>query len=203
MILTMRDVMRYCRLDADARETSFGVRAFLADPICRFTVLLRFVEYAENSRAPAVVRMFLKLWFRRISIRLGFSVPPNVFGPGLAIVHYGLLVVAPAAVVGSYCRIHAGVNIGGGGGRSISSSGRSAPRIGDRCYIGPGAKIYGAVQIGDDCAIGANAVVGPGIFRDGLTIAGNKAVIVSDRGSAGMIFGRYQDGSSSAGSGLD
>jgi serine O-acetyltransferase len=203
MILTLRDVLRYCRLDAGAREISLGVRTFLADPISRFTVLLRFVEYAENSRAPLPVRMFLKLWFRRISIRLGFSVPPNVFGPGLAIVHYGLLVVAPTAVVGSYCRIHAGVNIGGGGGRSIPSSGRSAPEIGDRCYIGPGAKIYGAVRIGDDCAIGANAVVGPGSFRNGVTIAGNKAVIVSEKGSAGMIFGTHQDVSSFAGSGPD
>jgi serine O-acetyltransferase len=34
-----------------------------------------------------------------------------------------------------------------------------APRIGNRVNIGAGAKILGAVQVGDDADIGANAVV--------------------------------------------
>jgi serine O-acetyltransferase len=39
--------------------------------------------------------------------------------------------------------------------RGISGS----PRIGNRVDIGAGAKLLGSIQIGDDCAIGANAVV--------------------------------------------
>lgn len=39
--------------------------------------------------------------------------------------------------------------IGGGG----------APTIGDNVYIGPGAKIFGAIHIGNNVRIGANCVV--------------------------------------------
>jgi serine O-acetyltransferase len=33
------------------------------------------------------------------------------------------------------------------------------PRIGNRVLIGAGAKLIGEIEIGDDCVIGANAVV--------------------------------------------
>lgn len=33
------------------------------------------------------------------------------------------------------------------------------PVLGDNVYIGPGAKIFGKVQIADGCKVGANAVV--------------------------------------------
>jgi serine O-acetyltransferase len=34
-----------------------------------------------------------------------------------------------------------------------------APRVGNRVLIGAGAKLIGEIVIGDDCVIGANAVV--------------------------------------------
>jgi serine O-acetyltransferase len=34
-----------------------------------------------------------------------------------------------------------------------------AARLGDNIYVGPGAKIYGAIEISDNIAIGANSVV--------------------------------------------
>ncbi len=40
--------------------------------------------------------------------------------------------------------------IGGHGG---------APRVGHRVLIGAGAKLIGKIKVGDDCVIGANAVV--------------------------------------------
>ena len=63
---------------------------------------------------------------------LGFSIPINVFGPGLRINHYGLIVVNPKARVGAFCDIHQGVNIGEGFGKD------DVPEIGDRVYIGLG-----------------------------------------------------------------
>jgi serine O-acetyltransferase len=36
---------------------------------------------------------------------------------------------------------------------------RGSPVIGNRCDIGAGAKLLGPIHIGDDVAIGANAVV--------------------------------------------
>lgn len=186
-------------MDAEAREiVSSWTVAFFVDPLFRFNVLLRVNEYLVNRRATILLRFIPKLWFRRLSIRLGFSIPLNVFGPGLAIVHYGLLVVSPFAEVGRNCRVHAGVNIGGAAGKFDAVQAKSmAPKIGDRCYIGPGAKIFGPARIGDGCAIGANAVVNALVCGEGVTVAGNPARIVSSEGSRGLIRGIADGGADS------
>lgn len=88
-----------------------------------------------------------------MSIKLGFSIPENVFGPGLRIAHYGSIIVNPEACVGKNCTIHVGVNIG------ANKEKRDVPVIGDKVYIGPGAKLFGNIYIGNNTKIGANAVV--------------------------------------------
>ncbi len=129
------------------------------NPIVRFQIALRVYEYLVNSGSK-FARVLFSFYFRRVSIRLGFSIPPNVFGPGLCIVHYGTIVVSPHARVGRNCRLHAGVNIGGKAGfYSILEASMLSPSIGSGCYIGPGAKIFGPVTLGKSCTIGANAVV--------------------------------------------
>lgn len=95
-----------------------------------------------------------------MSIRLGFSIPPNVFDHGLCIVQYGNIVVNPNAKIGKNCRVHVGVNIGGKAGFYEPDIAKTlCPTIGDDCYIGPGAKIFGPVIVANRCSIGANAVV--------------------------------------------
>ncbi|MFA0116638.1 serine O-acetyltransferase [Vibrio breoganii] len=99
-------------------------------------------------------------------MKLSFSIPPNVFGPGLAIVHRGTIVVSGKAKIGEGCRIHVCVNIG------TNPNKEGAPKIGDNCYIGPGAKIYGNVTIGDNVKIGANSVVNKSFFDGNCTLVG-------------------------------
>ena len=82
------------------------------------------------------MRCLSKIRLKRISVRLGFSVPLNVFGPGLSIAHYGTIVVNPNCQIGSFCRIHANTNLG------VSAGYKEAPRLGNRCYIGPGAILF-------------------------------------------------------------
>ena len=55
--------------------------------------------------------------------------------------------------------------------------------IGDRVFIGSGAKIIGNITIADDVVIGANAVVIHSITEPGITVAGNPAKKVSNTGS--------------------
>lgn len=57
------------------------------------------------------------------------------------------------------------------------------PTIGDNVWIGPGAKIFGKIQIADECAIGANAVVNKSFLENGVSIAGVPARKVSDSGN--------------------
>lgn len=188
MIKNRADLWSYIKADGKSRGVGSLPLAYLVDPVFRFTVLLRINEYLINTNHSRLTRAVPHLLFKRLSIRLGFSVALNVFGPGLAIVHYGLLVVNPSARVGKNCRVHAGVNIGGAAGLvKEGDTTLRAPRIGDDCYIGPGAKIFGGVVIGHSCVIGANAVVNKSFDVSGVTIAGVPARIVSHSSSDGKV----------------
>jgi serine O-acetyltransferase len=63
--------------------------------------------------------------------------------------------------------------------------------IGDNCYIGPGAKIFGAIEIGPDVAIGANAVVNKSFPGGGVTLGGIPARVISQSGSGGLHVKGY------------
>lgn len=93
----------------------------------------------------------------------------NNFGPGVCFAHYGTLVVNKKARIGSNCRIHVCVNIGG--------TDEGVPTIGDNVYIGPGVKIFGPITIGNNVTIGAGAVVNKS-FPDNVVIAGVPAKII-------------------------
>lgn len=161
-------LIAHIRADFRARMVRPSLTALITNPIIRFTVLLRLNEYLYNKEINICLRAIPLLWYRRLSVRLGFTVPLNVSRPGLAIVHYGLLVISDKATLGRNCRIHMGVHIGGTIG--------GHPAIGSNCYIGPGAKIFGPVCIGNSCKIGANAVVNKS-FPSNVTIVGVPARI--------------------------
>lgn len=68
--------------------------------------------------------------------------------------HFGGIIISGDAVFGDDCVVRNGVTVG------LRHAGqRGSPVIGNRVDIGAGAKILGAIHIGDDVAIGANAVV--------------------------------------------
>lgn len=81
--------------------------------------------------------------------------PGAVLGPGLFIDHATGVVIGETAEVGEDVTIYHGVTLGGSG----RDTGKRHPTIGDRVTIGAGAKVLGAIKIGDDSRIGANAVV--------------------------------------------
>lgn len=150
----------------------------------RFQLRLRRIEYLHNSAGhnplKGLWRFVLEVVNHRLATRLGFTIPKNVFGPGLHIVHYGTIVVHPDARVGRNCRLHPSTSIGDYNG---------VPRLGDNVYIGPGAKIYGPVTLGDNVAVGANAVVNKS-FGSNVTLGGVPARIVAEKGAMEQgVFG--------------
>jgi serine O-acetyltransferase len=86
---------------------------------------------------------------------LGTELPcETVVGRRLAIEHIGGIAISGDAIFGDDCVLRQGVTVG------LRNRGiRGSPRIGNRVDIGAGAKLLGPIQIGDDVAIGANAVV--------------------------------------------
>ena len=150
----------------------------------RFQLRLRRIEYLHNTAGhnplKGLWRFVLEVVNHRLATRLGFTIPKNVFGPGLHIVHYGTIVVHPDARVGRNCRLHPSTSIGDYNG---------VPHLGDNVYIGPGAKIYGPVTLGDNVAVGANAVVNKS-FGSNVTLGGVPARIVAEKGAMEQgVFG--------------
>lgn len=183
MIKTLHDYRIYVEADRKASSWSKGnsfkdkARSLvLPNPIKQFQILLRKVELHKNRRKgfDHLLYWYYLIRFRNVSLKLGFSIPPNVFGPGLSIPHYGTIVVHGKAVVGANCRLHAGVNIGASGGSP------AAPVIGDNVYIGPGAIIFGDISIADNVTVGANATVNRSIEISNCTVAGSPAKIVKE-----------------------
>lgn len=189
MIGSWTDLKHYVQADSVGRGSPISLRNIVFDPVLRFQILMRLDEWLLNTGKPKLLRFAFLLWFRRLSVRLGFSLGPNIFGPGLAIVHYGLLVVNPAARIGKNCRIHMGVHIGGSAQFvPVEEVHKYSPKIGDNVYIGPGAKLYGPITIGDNCTIGANAVVTRSFEESGLTLAGVPAKIIAEKGTGERVI---------------
>ena len=107
---------------------------------------------------------------------MGFTIPLNVFGAGLSIPHYGTIIVNGNSKVGENCRLMADVVIGSTNGINVAAT------IGDNAYIGTGAKVIGAIKIGNNVCIGANAVVNLDI-ESNSTVAGVPAKVISHEGS--------------------
>jgi serine O-acetyltransferase len=181
MIKSKSDYKHYLNSDSIALgKTAYGfsqrMREMLyPDPVWKFQRLMRKVEYYNNVKRGVFFKLYtlyLKYRYAKLSLRLGFSIPINVFGPGLSIVHYGTIVVNHNARVGKNCRIHACTNIGASGGSN------KAPVLGDNIYVAPGAKIYGDIRLGNNIAISANAVVNKSFSEENVMLAGVPARVI-------------------------
>ncbi len=86
------------------------------------------------------------------SVVTGADIPLNAaIGGGLLIPHPNGIVIHPGARIGPNCLIFQQVTIG--------ALGSEVPTIGGHVDFGAGAKVLGAISIGDHARVGANAVV--------------------------------------------
>lgn len=154
MIKTKRELDFYIAADYimnRGKKPSFQQRVkelFWRDYIIEFLVLMRKVDYYYSIKKKFYYVFFL-LRFRKVSLKLNFSIDPHVFGYGLVIPHVGTIVVGEGNEIGCYSVLHTSTCI---------TSGRK--KIGDGLYVSVGAKIVGKdVVIGDNVVVAANAVV--------------------------------------------
>jgi serine O-acetyltransferase len=113
-------------------------------------------RYGIRSRFLRLPFSFLYKLLKPVSeILTGIELPCEVtLGKRFRIDHFGGVIVSGDVVIGDDCVIRNGVTIG------LRHTGvRGAPVLGNRVDVGAGAKILGPIHIGDDVAIGANAVV--------------------------------------------
>jgi cysteinyl-tRNA synthetase len=81
--------------------------------------------------------------------------PAARIGPGFFIDHGMGVVIGETTEIGEDCLLYQGVTLGGTG----KEKGKRHPTLGNHVVIGAGAKILGAVTIGNYSKIGANSVV--------------------------------------------
>jgi serine O-acetyltransferase len=178
--LVRSDLWRY---QGSASWSAFS-HHYRRTPGFRYTCWHRLWNAVEGMpTARFGVQQFISWRLRRLTIRFGLSLPPQtVLGPGFYIGHFGGVVIHPAVRFGRDCNISYGVTLG------LASRGElfGCPTVGDRVYIGPGARIFGSIHIGDDAAIGANAVVTKSVPASAVVL-GVPGRVVSSKGSAGYI----------------
>jgi serine O-acetyltransferase len=149
--------------------------------VWRYQRLLRKVEFLGNCERGLFGRFsYLRESSNldKLGVKLGFTIPPNVFGPGLSIAHRGTIVVHADSKVGENCRIHHCVTIGSG--RIVPND---SPSIGNNVFVGAGATIVGKIAIADGIAIGANSYVNTSFQEPNITIAGCPAKKISNKSS--------------------
>ena len=166
--------------------------SYFCPAIWKYEVQLRKLEYRLNCKKGIINKILFWFGFRRFErygYKLGFTVPLNAFGPGLCLCHVGTIVINDHSKFGSNARIHVGVNVGNYSRLDENWTPNNAPIFGDNVYLGPGAKVFGGVHIGDNVAIGANSVVNKDVPNH-VTVAGVPAKEINDHGSIGlMIYG--------------
>lgn len=175
--MNRRELFYY--LEAD--RISLGKKSlrprFIGDDIWKFERALRHYEFwlKHPSRFWSFIpKLFWRFRYYRLGLLLNFEIPPFVVGPGLSLAHRGPVIINPHARIGRNCRIHSGVNVGTNAGTQDQ-----APTIGDNCYLGPGAKLFGSIQIGDGTAVAAQAVVNRSFMENHVTLGGIPARVIS------------------------
>ena len=148
-----------------------------SDEIWKFQILLRKCEYYMNTNSRSLQSFFSRFKLHRLSVKLGFSIPLNCIGPGMKINHIGTVIINGNCHIGKWCDIHPGVCVGSN--PVVSENGEiktNVPTIGDFVYLGPGAKLFGDIVVGNGVMVGANAVVNKDVEDDRI-VYGNPMVL--------------------------
>ncbi len=125
--------------------------------------------------------MVLARWLSQLARWLtGIEIHPGAtIGPRLFIDHGMGVVIGETAEIGADVTIYHGVTLGG-----VSlNPGKRHPTIEDEVVIGAGAKVLGAIRVGRDTRIGANAVVVKDV-APGMVVVGIPGKPVERKGPA-------------------
>lgn len=170
-----------------AYGTNSRMAAYISFQGAWATLEYRYNHWVHTKVRIPVIRQLMKLygwfWHKWVEITTGIDIPEQTeVGKGLYIGHFGGIFITGGAKIGENCNLSQGVTIGFGG----RGENAGYPVIGDRVYIAAGAKIIGKVRVGNDVAIGANAVVTKDIPDNGVAV-GVPAQVINLNGSSDFI----------------
>lgn len=144
--------------------TEFGLQALLAYRVAHWLCS----RASGASRLSGIARSVAHPLNALVRVAYDIDLDAGAeIGPALKVFHFGGIRVR-ACQIGERCVIHQHVRVEPAPGAS------QGPRIGSRVWIGPHARVAGAVTVGDDATIAAGAVVTQDVPA-GALVAGNPA----------------------------
>jgi serine O-acetyltransferase len=182
VIQSKDDYLFYLKADQIGLGIELKRPRLFQDEVWKFQRYLRKVEYLENCRKDPLSKLrclYARYNLEKLSIKLGFVIPRNIFGPGLSIAHRGSIVIHHGVRAGENCRIFHGVTIG----TDLINDG--VPFLGKNVIVGTGAVIVGPISIADGITIGANSFVNKTFDEPNISIGGYPARKISNKGSEG------------------
>ncbi len=115
-------------------------------------VFHRLNHFLWNANIPVLPRFLSQV----AKIFTGIEIHPAAkIGGGFFIDHGMGVVIGETSEIGENCLIYQGVTLGGTG----KEQGKRHPTLQNNVVVGTGAKVLGAITIGDNVKIGANSVV--------------------------------------------
>lgn len=183
--MTWRDLKSLLRADRARYGQAVSTwKLYRSSPGFRYTVIWRWNQFLAGHVLARVCLGLPSAWlYGRYTYKYGISIPLETrIGPGLYIGHFGGIHLNEHVVMGANCNLNQGVTIG----KHNRGERKGCPVLGDGVYVGPGAKIFGGIRIGNDVAIGANAVVTRDL-PDHAVAVGIPARVISSQGAAGYI----------------
>lgn len=177
--LVKSDLFRY----ANGNKLRDHIYHYFISPGYRYTYWLRLCTYLYSRKISRFAFPIAWLVYHRLQLKYGIGISfKQTIGPGLFIGHHGGIFTNERSVIGKNCNLSHEVTIG----LSLRGEKRGVPVIGDNVYIGPGAKIFGKVKIGNNAAVGANCVV-TGDVPENAVVVGVPGKVISYQGSTGYI----------------
>ena len=131
--------------------------------------------WKRNLRWLARFTSHMGRWLTGIEIHPGAKIGERVF------IDHGMgIVIGETAEIGDGCTIYQGVTLGG---TSLTKGSKRHPTLGQNVVVGAGAKVLGGFTVGDNAAVGSNAVVTKPVPA-GATAVGIPARIIQADDSA-------------------
>lgn len=114
--------------------------------------------------------------YKHYQYKTGIQMPiGTIVDGGIHFPHFGCQIIHHSALFGQNVWVYQGVTVGSIRGKE------GVPKIGNNVILFSGAKVIGGVTIGDNCVIGAGAVVTRDV-PSGCVVAGIPAKVVSQKG---------------------
>jgi serine O-acetyltransferase len=150
--------------------------------------LYRFGRSLRTLPPPRLFAPILWMIYRLSELFLGLLTSVSIdvdaeIAPGFYVGHFVSVRIGPGVRIGRNCSISQMCMLEGIG----AFPARSAPVLGERVYIGSGAKVIGPYKIGAGAALCANTVVAGDVPEEGV-VMGAPGVVISRRGSGEFIY---------------